>query len=70
MSQRISFMWSMMPVFFWSWTKRSKCDQRWKWNGSPAVGSCWNSSARLLAYPVSAPSQYGDDADSASRCGY
>ena len=26
MSQRISLMWSMMPVFFWSWTKRSNCD--------------------------------------------
>ena len=35
----------------------------------PAVGSCWNIIARLLAYPVSSPAQNGEDADSASRCG-
>ena len=49
MSQRISFMWSMMPVFFWSCTKPSHSAQVWKWNGRPAVGSCWNIIARFDA---------------------
>ena len=60
----------MIPVFFWSWTKPSNSAHFWNWNGSPAVGSCWNIIARLLAYPVSSPTHHGDDADSASRCGY
>jgi hypothetical protein len=33
--------------------------------GNPAVGSCWNISARLEAYPVFSPDQNGLDALSA-----
>ena len=69
MSQRTSETVSITPVVFWSSTKRSNCDHRSNWKGSPAVGSCWNSSARFEAYPVSVPSQYGEEPARACRCG-
>ena len=61
---------SITPVVTWSPTYASNSDQRVNWNGSPAVGSCWNISARFEAYPVSTPAQIGEEADSAWRCGY
>ena len=48
-SQRISLSSSMTPVVIWSSTKASNSAQFSNWNGSPAVGSCWNIIARLLA---------------------
>ena len=61
---------SITPVVSWSPTYASNSAHVANWNGSPAVGSCWNISARLDAYPVSTPAQIGEDADSAWRCGY
>ena len=48
-SQRISLSSSITPVVSWSWAYDSNSDQCSNWNGSPAVGSCWNISARLEA---------------------
>ena len=59
----------MMPVVRWSSTHFSKSAQVSNANGSPAVGSCWNISARLEAYPVSWPAQNGELDESASRWG-
>ena len=39
----------MTPVVIWSSTNDSYSAQVSKQNGSPAVGSCWNISARLEA---------------------
>ena len=49
MSHRISEISSITPVTVSSWTNASNSDQRSNWNGRPAVGSCWNISARLEA---------------------
>ena len=68
-SQRISLSSSTTPVVSSSPTNASNSDHVVNWNGSPAVGSCWNISARFEAYPVSTPAQIGEDADSAWRCG-
>jgi hypothetical protein len=48
-SQRMSLRNSMTPVRISSSTNDSYSSQVWNWNGSPAVGSCWNIIARLLA---------------------
>ena len=48
-SQRISESSSITPVVIWSCANDSNCPQVSNWNGSPAVGSCWNISARLEA---------------------
>ena len=48
-SQRISDSTSITPVVKWSSANASNSSQVWKWNGSPAVGSCWNISARFDA---------------------
>ena len=48
---------------------RSKSSQFSIGAGSPAVGRPSNTLLRHDASPVSSPSQYGLDADSASRCG-
>jgi len=39
----------MTPVVSWSEANRSNSAQVSNWKGSPAVGSCWNISARLEA---------------------
>ena len=49
MSQRMSLMCSITPVWKASATYCSYSSQVWNWKGSPAVGSCWNIIARLLA---------------------
>ena len=48
-SHRISERSSITPVVSWSPANASNSAQVWNWNGSPAVGSCWNISARLEA---------------------
>ena len=48
-SQRISSSSSITPVVIRSWTYDSNSAQVGNWNGSPAVGSCWNISARFDA---------------------
>ena len=48
-SQRMSLRYSMTPVRRWSSTNDSYSSQVSNWKGSPAVGSCWNIIARLLA---------------------
>ena len=49
MSQRMSERSSTTPVVSWSWANASYSAQVANWNGSPAVGSCWNIRARLDA---------------------
>jgi hypothetical protein len=49
MSQRTSDIESMTPVVIWSPMQASNSDHSRNWNGSPAVGSCWNIRARLEA---------------------
>ena len=48
-SQRTSVSSSITPVVTWSPTYDSNSAHVVNWNGSPAVGSCWNISARLEA---------------------
>ncbi len=67
-SQRISSNASMTPVCSMSATYPSSSSHVANWNGSPAVGSCWNMSARFDAYPVSLPPQNGELAESDCRC--
>ena len=69
-SQRTSDIESMIPVVVWSAMHFSNSAHVSKVNGSPAVGSCWNISARLEAYPVSWPAQIGELAERARRWGY
>ena len=45
----ISSTWSITPVVQRSPTYPSNSRHEPNWNGSPAVGSCWNIIARLLA---------------------
>jgi hypothetical protein len=59
----------MIPVVVWSSMHFSNSAHVSNANGNPAVGSCWNISARLEAYPVSCPAQIGELAESASRWG-
>ena len=49
MSHRTSDIESMIPVVVWSPMQVSNSAQVSKVNGRPAVGSCWNISARLEA---------------------
>ncbi len=49
MSQRTSDRPSMTPVTSMSSTYSSNSPHAPNWNGRPAVGSCWNICARLLA---------------------
>ncbi len=48
-SQRTSAIESMIPVVVWSAMQLSNSSHVSKANGRPAVGSCWNISARLEA---------------------
>ena len=48
-SQRISSSSSITPVVTRSSAYDSNSAQVANWNGSPAVGSCWNISARFEA---------------------
>ena len=48
-SQRTSDIESMTPVVVWSAMHASNSAHLWNWNGSPAVGSCWNICDRLEA---------------------